>query len=118
MQREEDKCGKLLQSCLTLCDPMDCSLPVSSVHRILQARILEQIAMPSSRGSSQQGLNPRLLHLLPWQADSFLTESPRKPIQFSSAAQSCLILCNSVDCSMPRLPVHHQLLAFTQTHVH
>ena len=33
--------AKPLQSCLTLCDPMDCSLPGSSVHRILQARILE-----------------------------------------------------------------------------
>ena len=41
------------QSCLTLCDPMDCSPPGSSVCWILQARILEQIAMPSSRGSSQ-----------------------------------------------------------------
>ena len=35
--------AKPLQSCLTLCDPMDCSLPGSSVHRILQARILEWI---------------------------------------------------------------------------
>ena len=35
-----------------LCDPMDCSLPGSSVHGILQARILEWVAMPSSRGSS------------------------------------------------------------------
>ena len=33
-------CARLLQSCLTLCDPMDCSLPGSSVHGILQARIL------------------------------------------------------------------------------
>ena len=41
------------QLCLTLCDPMDCSPPGSSVHRILQARIPEWIAMPSSRGSSQ-----------------------------------------------------------------
>ena len=40
------------QSCPTLCNPMDCSLPGSSVHRILQARILEWVAMPSSRGSS------------------------------------------------------------------
>ena len=40
------------QSCLTLCNPMNCSLPGSSVHGILQARILEWIAMPSSRGSS------------------------------------------------------------------
>ena len=42
----------LLQSCLTLCGPMDCSLPDSSIHGILQARILEWVAMPSSRGSS------------------------------------------------------------------
>ena len=40
------------QSCPTLCDPMDCSPPGSSVHGILQARILEWITMPSSRGSS------------------------------------------------------------------
>ena len=45
--------AKLLQSCLTLRDPMDCSPPGSSVHGILQARILEWVAMPSSRGSSQ-----------------------------------------------------------------
>ena len=42
----------LLQSCLTLCDAMDCCLPGSSVHGILQASILEWIAMASSRGSS------------------------------------------------------------------
>ena len=44
--------AKSLQSCLTLCDLMYCSLPDSSVHEILQARILECVAMPSSRGSS------------------------------------------------------------------
>ena len=38
--------------------------------------------------------------------------------QFSSVAQSCLTLCNPVNCSTPGLPVHHQLLEFTQTHVH
>ena len=41
------------QLCLTLCDPVDCSPPGSSVHGILQARILEWVAMPSSRGSSK-----------------------------------------------------------------
>ena len=41
------------QSCPTLCDPMDCSPPGSSVLWILQARILEWVAMPSSRGSPQ-----------------------------------------------------------------
>ena len=40
------------QSCLTLCDPVDCSLPGSSVHGILQARILKWVDMPSSSGSS------------------------------------------------------------------
>ena len=40
------------QSCLTLCDPMDCSLPDSSVHGILQARILEWLAIPFFRRSS------------------------------------------------------------------
>ena len=39
--------------CLTPCDPMDYSLPGSSVHGILQARILEWVAIPFSRGSSQ-----------------------------------------------------------------
>ena len=42
-----------LQLCLTLCDPMDCSPPVFSVHGIFQARILQWVAMPSSRGSSR-----------------------------------------------------------------
>ena len=45
--------AKLLQSCPTLCDPMDCSPPGSSVHGAFQARILEWVAMPSSIGSSQ-----------------------------------------------------------------
>ena len=46
-------CAKSLQSCPTLCSPMDCSSPGSSVHGILQARILEWVAIPSSTGSSQ-----------------------------------------------------------------
>ena len=70
--------AKLLQSCLTLCDPMDCSPPGSSIRGILQARKLEWVAMPSSRGSSRprdqtqvsyfsctgrQFLYPRSLHI-------------------------------------------------------
>ena len=42
----------VIQSCLTLCEPMDCSPPGSSVHGILQAGILEWVVMPFSRGSS------------------------------------------------------------------
>ena len=49
---------KSLQLCPTLCDAMDCSLPGSSVHGILQAGILEWVAMPSSRESSQPRIEP------------------------------------------------------------
>ena len=59
-----------------LCDPMDCSLPGSSVYGISQARKLEWIVMPSSRGSSQ----PRDQTRVSWTAGRFLTtEPPGKP---------------------------------------
>ena len=45
--------SEVAQSCLTLCDPVDCSPPGSSIHGILQARILEWVAISFSRGSSQ-----------------------------------------------------------------
>ena len=48
------------QLCPTLCDHMDCSPPVSSVHGILQARILQWVAMSFSRGSSQPGDRTRV----------------------------------------------------------
>ena len=44
-------CFLIAKSCPTLCDPVDCSLPGSSVHRILQAKILEWVAIPFSRDS-------------------------------------------------------------------
>ena len=47
------KCPDIAQPYLTLCDPMDCSPPGSSVHGILQARILEWVAIPFSRGSAR-----------------------------------------------------------------
>ena len=62
------QCAKSLQSCPTLWGPMDCSPSGSSVQGIFQARTLEWVAMPFSRGSSQpRDRNPGLL---PWQADS------------------------------------------------
>ena len=51
------------QLCLTLCDSMDCSPPRSSVHRILQARISEWVAMPSSRGTSQPRDQSQVSHV-------------------------------------------------------
>ena len=63
--------SEVAQPCPTLCDPLDCSLPGFSVHGILQARKLEWVAIPFSRGSSlTQGSKVRLLHLLHWQVDS------------------------------------------------
>ena len=45
--------SEVSQSCPTLCDPVDCRLPGSSIHGIFQARILEWVAISFSRGSSQ-----------------------------------------------------------------
>ena len=53
--------AKLLQSCPALCNTMVCSLPGSSVRGILQARILEWVAMPSSRDLPNSGIEPASL---------------------------------------------------------
>ena len=105
----------LTQSCPNLCDAMDCSPPGSSVHGNILARILEWVTISSSRGS-----NTPFLRLLLWQADSLPLRFSKYlcPVQFSSVSQSCLTLCDLIDCSMPGLPVHHQFPEFTQTHVH
>ena len=69
----------VLQLCPTLRDPVDCSLIGSSVHGILQARRLEWVAMPSSRGSSQ----PKDRNCVSWISCTaggfFTTEPPAKP---------------------------------------
>ena len=63
-----------------------------------------------------QGSNPHLLGLLHWQVYG----EPHTPlsVQSSSVTQSCLTLCDPMNCRMPGLPVHHQLPEFTQTHIH
>ena len=53
MNEGEDDGDEVAQSCPTLCNPMDCSLPGFSVHGILQARIVEWVTISFSRGSSQ-----------------------------------------------------------------
>ena len=67
---------KSLQSCLTLCDPMDCDPPGSSVYGIVQARILEWVAMASSRGSSPPRDGTCVSCLLQWQAGSLPLAPP------------------------------------------
>ena len=108
--------------CLTLCDPIDCSPPSSSVHGISQARVLEWVIMPSSRRPSRPRdqtcisciscIDRQICYC--WatrEANVYLT-------QFSSVSQSCLTLCDPMHCSTPGLPVHHQLPELTQIYVH
>ena len=68
-------CVYVAQLCLTLCDPMDCIPPGFTVLVILQARILEWLAIHFFRGSSQPGDQTQSPAL---QVDSFLSESPRE----------------------------------------
>ena len=103
----------------TLCESMDYSPPVSSVHGISQARILEWVAISYSRASSwprKAWLNPCLLHE---QSGSLHWAYGDAPIFSSccSVSQLCLILCNPMDCSIPVFPVLHHIPEFAQTHV-
>ena len=97
----------VIQSCPTLCDPMDCSTPGFPVHHRLPKRTQTHVHQV---GDAIQSSHPLL--------------SPSPPTfnlsqhQFSSVSQSCLTLCNPMNCSTPGLPIHHQLPESTQTHVH
>ena len=68
--------SEVAQSCLTLCDPADCSPPGSSIHGILQARILEWVAISFSRDLPDPGIE---LRSPAWQADALTSEPPGKP---------------------------------------
>ena len=70
--------SEVAQTCSTLCDPMDCSLPGSSVREIFQARALECIAISSPGDLSDPGIKSRSPAL---QADSLPSEPPEKPLQ-------------------------------------
>ena len=111
------------QPCLPLCNPINCSLPGSTVHGILWQK-LELVTIPFSRGYSW-----------PWDwthvtctAGKFFTAETSgsvveafyfvESVQFSSVTQSCLTLCDPMYCSMPGFPVHHQLPKPTQIHIH
>ena len=102
--------------CLTLCDPMDCSLPGSFVGGIFQARILEWVVISFSRGSSQ----PRDRTQVFCTAGRLFTIWATREILPSPAAaaaakslQSYLTLCNPIDGSLPGSPVPEILQART-----
>ena len=118
--------SEVTQSCPTLSDPMDCSLPGSSVHGIFQARVLEWAPLPSPTGRENMTKHWLWNHII---LDSILACSPgtysvawvlelscfkshlpyllnKKERQEREVAQSCLTLCNPMDCSPPASSVH------------
>ena len=121
---------KFVQSCLNLCDPMDCRSPGSLVHGISPGnnmgvgnRSLLLGIFPTHRS------NPGLLHCRwilqhlrdqrsPYNREDVPLYRLTVSVQFSSVTQSCLTLCDPMNHSTPGLPVHHQLPEFTQTHIH
>ena len=126
---------KSLQLCPTLWDPVDCSPPGSSVHGILQARILEWVAMLSSRGSSQprsptlQVDSPPLGHQashIPPLSWVFLISSGSYPSRSSQRTElsSCAVLQLPTGylfhmCDVnPNLPVHPTLSLPTPVNTH
>ena len=85
--------AKLLQLCPSLWDPMDSNPPGSPMHRILQARILEQVAMPFSRGIfPTQGSNPYPLCLLYHQTGSLPLVPRGKPIFMCVCVCVCMYI--------------------------
>ena len=73
---------------------------------------LEYISYGSSEISANLSIQPPVV------VDSSVKHFQFSSVQFSSVTQSCPTLCDPMNCSTPGLPVHHQLLEFTQTHVH
>ena len=71
--------SKLLQSCPTFCDPMDCSLPGSSLHGILQAKYWSRLLCPPPGDLPDPGIELVSLMYLALAGGFFITEPPRKP---------------------------------------
>ena len=105
--------SEVAQSCPTLCNLMDCSLPGSSVHGVFQGRVLEWFAISFSRGSSQ----PKDRTWCPLQVESLPLSYQGFPEPYIAAAakslQSCPTLCDPIDDSPPGSPVPGILQART-----
>ena len=101
-------CAKSLESCPTHCGPKDLSLPGSW---LLQVRTLEWVATSSSRGSSPPRDRTRVSYVS-CIAGQFFTTAAAAPVAAESL-QSCLTLCDSIDCSPPGSPIPGILQART-----
>ena len=94
--------SEVVQSCLTLCNPVDCSLPGFSVHGILQARILEWVTISFSRGSSRPRDRTRISHIGGRRFNLWAT----RKAHIAKLLQSCPTLCDPIDGSPPRSSIH------------
>ena len=108
-------CAKPLQLCPTLCNPMDYSPPGSSVHGILQARILEWVAISFSRGSSWPRNWTHVSCLLHWQVGSLLLAPPG---MLKSTHESFKILFFPQSISSPTSSVNSTLQLFISKQLH
>ena len=108
------KWSEVAQSCQTLCDPMDYSLPGSSVHGIFQAIVLEWIAIPFSRGSCQPRDRTRVSRIAERRFTIWATRESTFPMLcYAKSLQSCPTLCDPIDASPPGSPVPGILQART-----
>ena len=102
-------CANLLELCPTLCDPhgtvVACQTPL--FKGFSRQEHWSVLPCPPPGDLPTQGSNQHLLCLLQWQVCSLPLAPPGKPpsVQFSSVAQSCLTLCNPMECSTPDFPV-------------
>ena len=107
-------------SCQPLCDPMDCSLPGSSLHGILQARVLEWVAISFSTGSSQPRDQTRV-SCIPGRRFNLWATSRSLLIIFFILLFSHSVMSDSLQphgLQHARLPVLHYLPEFAQTPIH
>ena len=96
-------CVLVAESCPTLCDPMDSSLPGPSVHGILQARILEWVATPSPGELPHPGSKPEYLALTGiFSTTEPPVDSPKNCADVhAKSLQLCPTVCDPTDCSPP-----------------
>ena len=94
VQHEVKKWSEVAQSCLTLCEPMDCSLPGCFVLGILWARILEWVAISFSRRSSQHRDRTCVSHIAGRCFTLWATRAAQMKVK---VIQSCLTLCDPMD---------------------
>ena len=120
-------CVQSLQSCPTLCSPRAVARQAPLSMGFSRQEYWRALPCPPPGDLPHPGFEPTSPTAPTLQADSLLLRHQKSPlitltslssVQFCSVDQSCLILCNPMNHSMPGLPVHHKLLEFTQTHVH